>query len=389
MNLAFSTLAPQHRFVDLCSAVQSCDLCERMSERKKVLSNANGCITSKVLFIAEAPGRLGADRTGIPLFGDATGNNFETLLKTVGWNRSAVFITNAILCNPRCQEGNNGTPTKDEVMNCSAYLKMVINLIEPDVIVTLGRVALEALNSIHPHTYSLSKDIAMSRAWAGKTLFPLYHPGPRARVHRSFASQTADFFRLAGIVDPIIGLKKKPSTRVQKRTMPEPALLAAQPAIAAILLTLSELKRLSLFKLTKLLFLIDVESIERFHKSLTGQTYLRQANGPWQPQLTKILSGLDMHGVRFLPKGKNSYVLLEKTPPSLPPLSNQEREIIERTLKRHGRKSDSEIKTAAYLTRPMKYLLRQEKLGRNLRNKPVIHKDQTIIEMDADGLFGS
>ena len=48
-----------------------------MECRRKVFSEANGNIDSKALFIAEAPGRLGADKTGIPLYGDRTGDNFE------------------------------------------------------------------------------------------------------------------------------------------------------------------------------------------------------------------------------------------------------------------------------------------------------------------------
>ena len=88
-------------FKGLISEVKNCKKCPRMCGRTKVLSKKNGNINSKVMFIAEAPGRHGADRTGVPLDGDKTGDNFEELLKHIGWKREDVFITNAVLCNPQ------------------------------------------------------------------------------------------------------------------------------------------------------------------------------------------------------------------------------------------------------------------------------------------------
>ena len=72
-----------------------------MAESRRVLSDLNGNWGAKALFVAEAPGRLGAQLTGIPLSQDRTGMRFEGLLKAMKWNRSSVFITNAVLCNPR------------------------------------------------------------------------------------------------------------------------------------------------------------------------------------------------------------------------------------------------------------------------------------------------
>ena len=143
--------------------------------------------------MAEAPGRLGADRTGIPLYGDRTGDNFEALLGNVGWRREEVFITNAVLCNPKKENGNNGTPTREEISNCSAYLEMTITLIAPDVIVTLGATALTALSMLSPHGIELREGVAQVVPWRGTRFFPLYHPGPRATIHRSLTKQRSDF----------------------------------------------------------------------------------------------------------------------------------------------------------------------------------------------------
>lgn len=60
----------------LKSSVDQCNLSPRLCSRKKVFSLLNGKLHSKVVFIAEAPGRLGAECTGIPLYGDKTGDTF-------------------------------------------------------------------------------------------------------------------------------------------------------------------------------------------------------------------------------------------------------------------------------------------------------------------------
>jgi len=186
-------------FNDLISEVNKCEKCPRMCGRTKVLSEKNGNIGSKVMFIAEAPGRHGADRTGKPLYGDKTGDNFEELLGHIAWEREDVFITNAVLCNPRGDEDNNAPPKSKEIRNCNDYLKRTIELVNPDVIVTLGGKALKALS------YIKDKD-----HWNNKILFPLYHPSPTVvNCTRNLETQKKDFASLKRIVDPITGIKNK------------------------------------------------------------------------------------------------------------------------------------------------------------------------------------
>ena len=120
----------RRKFEMLVENANRCNLCARMCGRKKVLSGNNGNIDSKVIFIGEAPGRLGADRTGIPFYGDQAGQNFERLLQSTGLTRQQVFITNAVLCNPRDEKGNNSPPNKEEVRNCSLHLSILIDIIE-------------------------------------------------------------------------------------------------------------------------------------------------------------------------------------------------------------------------------------------------------------------
>jgi uracil-DNA glycosylase family 4 len=170
-----------------------------MEGRRRVLSTANGPLDARVLFVAEAPGRLGGDRTGVPLTSDQTGRNFDRLLAEAGLNREAVFVTNAVLCNPRSARGNNRPPTRREQQNCADHLAAVLELVRAQVVVTLGAIALRALTDL-----SLREAVARPVPWRGRVLFPLYHLGPRAQIHRPFAQQRADFRALR---DTIAGLR--------------------------------------------------------------------------------------------------------------------------------------------------------------------------------------
>jgi uracil-DNA glycosylase family 4 len=173
-----------------------------MKGRPKILGVNNGSIEAKVVLIGEAPGRLGADRTQVPFSGDQTGKNFERLLGSAGLSREEVFITNAVLCNPRDSLGNNATPTRDETRNCSLHLSLVLEIVQPNLVVTLGQWALNALQAIEPHRIELKRDVCTPVRWHKYTLLPLYHPSPRALVHRSFNTQIGDFHVLGNIISP-------------------------------------------------------------------------------------------------------------------------------------------------------------------------------------------
>lgn len=186
----------QSLFTDLVARVQCCTLCPRMQSRRKVLGLSNGNLDSSIVFIAEAPGKLGADKFGIPLHGDQAGRNFELLIASAGLRRESIFITNAVLCNPRTPRGNNDSPTLAEIRNCSRYLTEILEIVKPMHIVPLGRVALASLNAIEPHRISLSQGAGKEFLWRGSLVYPLFHPGPRAFVHRTRAQQIEDYENL-------------------------------------------------------------------------------------------------------------------------------------------------------------------------------------------------
>jgi len=363
-------------FARLLNSVTYCDLCERLCNKKKVLSKYNGNLKSKVLFIAEAPGRLGAGCTGIPLCGDKTGENFELLLSSIGWSRNDVFITNAILCNPQDEKGNNSTPTKDEIENCSYYLDMTIRLLHSDVIVTLGAKALEALKVLCKHDYQLNKDVGNYLNWNGMKLFPLYHMGPRALIHRSLANQRADFIKLSHLVDLTEGIKKKRTTANKQNAQTNDRLLSLAKMVV------DYCRDLSFFKLTKLLYLIDFGFLKQSGESISGNIYLRMQEGPWIPSLQNFIKQNNSYFITYF-VNKKPYIRPQQNELKDLIFTEKEKAFIYFILDKYATHSDAAIKTTVYLTEPMKYVLRQEKNGMNMLKVPVLYKDDTVINLHA------
>ncbi len=187
-------------FPALVARAQACRRCPRMAGRRRVLGPGNGPLDARVLFVAEAPGRFGGDRTAVPLEGDRSGATFAYLLAAAGLDRGALFVTNAVLCNPRDPVGRNARPSPAELRNCSDHLAAQIAVLDPPWVVALGHTALRALALLAPHGVRLAADVGHPRQWYGRHLVPLYHPGPRALIRRPLAVQVEDYRRLAALV---------------------------------------------------------------------------------------------------------------------------------------------------------------------------------------------
>ena len=184
----------QRLFDELVEEAASCARCPAMCGRSAVLSNLNGSPRARIMFIGEAPGRKGADRTRVPFSGDQSGANLDRFLQSIDLRREQIFITSAALCNPRAESGTNRKPTQKELSNCSEFLRRTIALIDPKVIVTLGSVALEALKRIQYHELNLKDSAAQIHSWQDRTLVPIYHPSPQVLAsHRREAQQLLDY----------------------------------------------------------------------------------------------------------------------------------------------------------------------------------------------------
>ncbi len=185
-------------FAALVAEAAACRRCPAMCGRSAVLSERNGRTGARVMFVGEAPGRQGGDRTRVPFSGDQSGRNFERYLASIGVTRDEIFITNSALCNPRTASGANRKPTRREVVNCSDFLRRQIEVVAPRVVVTLGRVALDALRAVGYHRLTLAESAGKVFEWEGRLLVPLYHPSPQVLASsRREAAQLEDYKAVA------------------------------------------------------------------------------------------------------------------------------------------------------------------------------------------------
>ncbi|MCH7718864.1 MAG: uracil-DNA glycosylase [Chloroflexi bacterium] len=194
-------------FAALCERVRACFACSSMNH-VHILGETNGPLDADLLFVAEAPGRLGAARTGIPMTSDVTGRRFHAFLADAGIDRRRVFITNSILCNPLTPNGHNRRPSPREVAACRDFLAAQLRLLRAPVVVALGGVALEALGRIEPHDAVLAQDVGRALPWpsAGRrTLVPLYHPSIQSTLTRPHETQRRDWRRLGEVVRAVSG----------------------------------------------------------------------------------------------------------------------------------------------------------------------------------------
>lgn len=195
------TITLDREFQILAHEARACRICPNLADKTAVLSELNGSLKPKVFFIGEAPGRAGADRTRRPFYGDKSGDNFQRLLDSIGLDRGDIFITSAVMCSPRSATDANRKPTVTEIKNCSSYLKRTIELIKPQLIATLGGVALEALSRIAYHEFKLKSHAGKALNWNGTKLVPLYHPSPQVvAAQRGLDLQLQNFQVLSKVI---------------------------------------------------------------------------------------------------------------------------------------------------------------------------------------------
>jgi uracil-DNA glycosylase family 4 len=367
------TAAKENRFSKLIERVQACRKCSRMNESARVLGSGCGPLAASLIFIGEAPGRLGADGSHIPFHGDKSGHNFEQLLEQVGISRYEAFVTNAVLCNPKDESGNNATPTPLEISNCSPFLEEQLQIIEPKLVVTLGAVALKACSLIEPHNLSLKSAVRTRHKWHGTSLIPVYHPGQRAMVHRSFANQLSDYQFIAE--SRLRSNSGRRLSKINSNSRPDSASKLAQ-ITRRILETRPN--GISYFALHKLYFLAEVAHMDAVGERLTNSYVVRQKEGPYCVDLH--LSKLQKYVPELIfDKYKHNPVLrlrnkqLFDDADLVCTLGDVELRTVDEVVNRFGSLSDAELKRKAYLSGPMRALLRKERTQRiNLFNAAVL-----------------
>lgn len=191
-------------FFDLIKEANNFCPSERCKNKKCVLETSCGNLDSEIMFIAEAPGRNGAERTKIPIYGDPSGDNFENILNKASLgkiNRKDVFITNAFLWNPTDENGNNDKPTEEEINKSIYFLKRQIEIVDPSLIIVLGKTAYNTLGKISElpeECFSIKNMIGKVYNWNKKYFISiLYHPSPRVvGVYRTIEQMVCDLKKI-------------------------------------------------------------------------------------------------------------------------------------------------------------------------------------------------
>ncbi|WP_363467753.1 uracil-DNA glycosylase [Halogeometricum borinquense] len=119
--------------------VRECERCPELVESRSQIVNGVGPDDADLVFLGEAPG-ANEDEQGEPFVG-RSGSVLDDALLDVGLARSDVRITNCVRCRPP----ENRDPTKAELGNCRGYLERELERLDPDLVVTLGKVPSEHL----------------------------------------------------------------------------------------------------------------------------------------------------------------------------------------------------------------------------------------------------
>ncbi|MEA2549011.1 MAG: uracil-DNA glycosylase [Chloroflexota bacterium] len=161
---------------DIAAEVRTCTRC-RLADGRTNAVPGEGSPDTEVVLIGEAPG-FNEDRLGRPFIGRA-GDLLVKLLGSIEWRRDDVFITNVVKCRPP----DNRDPEPDEVAACAPYLKRQLAVIDPALIVTLGR---HSMGRFMPgarisQAHGTSGPVDPASGARDATVFAMYHPAAALR----------------------------------------------------------------------------------------------------------------------------------------------------------------------------------------------------------------
>ena len=174
---------------ELASEISVCAKCILSKSRTKAVPG-EGPENAAIMFVGEGPG-FHEDKQGRPFVG-AAGQFLEELLAGIGMRREQVFIANVVKCRPP----GNRDPLPEEIEACRPYLDRQIELINPRVVVTLGRYSMARwfpnakISAIHGQTRKLE----------GRLIVPMFHPAAALHQPSLRRDVEADFKKLPEIL---------------------------------------------------------------------------------------------------------------------------------------------------------------------------------------------
>lgn len=188
----------QKRLEQIAADITNNNICPDLAETANALVLGDGNPDADIVFIGEAPGK-NEDEQGLPFVG-AAGKFLNEMLAGIGLKRNDIYITNIVKYRPP----NNRDPLPEEKKAFWPYLVQQIDIIEPKVIVTLGRHSMEyflpegfKISQVHgqPKRITFGKDKVI--------ILPLYHPA--AALYNGAMRETLieDFNRLPKILEQL------------------------------------------------------------------------------------------------------------------------------------------------------------------------------------------
>jgi uracil-DNA glycosylase len=152
----------------LATEVSACTKCTELAETRTQTVFADGSPTARLMFIGEAPG-ADEDRQGVPFVGRAGQLLTDMITKGMGLKRQDVYIAKILKCRPP----ENRDPTFEESSNCVGYLKRQIEIVRPEFLCLLGRIATSTLLET---TLSMSRLRGKWHRYRGIPTVVTYHP---------------------------------------------------------------------------------------------------------------------------------------------------------------------------------------------------------------------
>ncbi len=185
----------------VASEVRACTRC-RLHAGRTLAVPGEGHPDTEVVFVGEGPG-MNEDRQGRPFVGRA-GDLLVRLLATIGWRRDEVFITNVVKCRPP----DNRDPEPDEIAACLPYLGRQLRILDPALVVTLGRHSMgrfipgarigQSHGTLHPVDPATGARAAM--------VYAMYHP---AAALRSSDVERQSYDDAAGIPAALLAARNR------------------------------------------------------------------------------------------------------------------------------------------------------------------------------------
>lgn len=199
-------MSTEEKLNKLAQEISACTKCALHETRKKSVPG-DGPANAEILFIGEGPG-FHENEQGHPFVG-ASGKFLDQLLAQAGLTRTEVFICNVVKCRPP----GNRDPLTDEIVACDIHLEEQIKIINPSIIVTLGRIS---MNKFIPAA-KITAVHGQMRKVDERFVIPMFHPAAALHQAALKPSILADFVRLpdqlnearAALGKPVIVAKKK------------------------------------------------------------------------------------------------------------------------------------------------------------------------------------